>query len=134
MLFWLFGEADGVTSWFLEAADVGADRCVQWVHGTLCCVVYRRVACVRVCSLRADGIGNDGAVAIAGALAHVPQLTTLEYVVLVLVLVVVVCAWVVGMWRLYGVVVGAVVVVAVLVVWGSGWGYVMVFGGCRCRC
>ena len=83
MLFWLVGEADGVTSWFFGAADVGADRLVQWVHGTLCCVVYRRVACM--CSLGYNGIGMDGAVAIAGALAHVPQLTTLEYVVLVLV-------------------------------------------------
>ena len=98
----MVGEADGVTSWFLGAADVGADRCVQRVHVTLCCVLYRRVACM--CSLGNNGIWNDGAVAIAGALAHVPQLTTLEYVVLVLVLVVavVVCAWVVGMWRLYG--------------------------------
>ena len=66
----------------------------------VCCVVYRRVACVCVCSLGGNEIGDDGAVAIAGALAHVPQLTTLKYVPGLSCGCV--CAWVVGMWRLYG--------------------------------
>ena len=36
--------------------------------------------CGTVCSLRNNGIGDVGAQAIAGALVHVPQLTSLEYV------------------------------------------------------
>ena len=98
----MFGEADGAPFWFLGAADVGADRCVQWVHGMLCCVVYRRGACARVCSLHGNEIGKDGAVAIAGALAHVPQLTTLKYVPGLGLGCGCVFKRVVGMWRLYG--------------------------------
>ena len=60
--------------WVLGAADEDADWCVVWV-----CMVCR-VACVRVYSLGSNEIGMDGAVAIAGALAHVPQLTSLKYV------------------------------------------------------
>ena len=74
----VWGSVWGAFLGFFWAADVGADRCVQWVHGMLCCVVYCRVACM--CSLGYSEIGKDGAVAIAGALAHVPQLTMLEYV------------------------------------------------------
>ena len=36
--------------------------------------------CGTVCSLHGNGIGEVGAVAIAGALVHVPKLTWLEYV------------------------------------------------------
>ena len=36
--------------------------------------------CGTVCSLRGNGIGEVGAQAIAGALVHVPQLTSLGYV------------------------------------------------------
>ena len=73
----------------------------------LCRFVSRRIACVRVCSLCYNRIGDDGAVAIAGALAHVPQLTTLKYVPglglgLGFGRGVVCLHGVVGMWRLYG--------------------------------
>ena len=70
----------------------------------VCRVVSCTVACVRVCSLYNNDIGDDGAVAIAGALAHVPQLTTLEYVPglgLGFGCGVVCVHGVVGMWRLY---------------------------------
>ena len=36
--------------------------------------------CGTVCSLGYNGIGDVGAQAIAGALVHVPQLTSLKYV------------------------------------------------------
>ena len=36
--------------------------------------------CGTVCSLNSIGIGEVGARAIAGALVHVPQLTSLQYV------------------------------------------------------
>ena len=64
----------------LGAAVVDADWCV------LCVCMVCRVACVRVYSLGSNGIGKDGAVAIAGVLAKVPHLTTLRYLHLVLVL------------------------------------------------